>query len=203
MFYEGEDGHGLPFDPFKAIIAPRPIGWISTVDEKGRPNLSPYSFFSAMSTRPHMIGFSSEGMKHTPRNAIATGEFVFNLVTLPQIEAMNLSSAKLAEGDNEFDFAGLEMLPSRIVAAPRVGGSPVSFECRVVHSQELQDVQGRPVGHHFIVGQVMATHIHEDYIVDGRFDVVGAQTVARCGYRDYTVVSSLFELGRPVISAEK
>ncbi|MGE6742988.1 flavin reductase family protein [Allorhizobium pseudoryzae] len=197
MYYEGADGHGLPFDPFKAIIAPRPIGWISTVDEKGRPNLSPYSFFSAMSTRPHMIAFSSEGMKHTPRNAIATGEFVFNLVTLPQLEAMNLSSAKLADGESEFDFADLEMLQSKLVRAPRVAGSPVSIECRVVHSQELHDVDGKQTDQHFVVGQVMATHINDNFVVDGRFDIVRAQTVARCGYRDYSSVSSVLELKRP------
>jgi flavin reductase (DIM6/NTAB) family NADH-FMN oxidoreductase RutF len=197
MYYEGADGHELPFDPFKAIIAPRPIGWISTIDGKGRPNLSPYSFFFAMSTRPHMIGFSSEGMKHTPRNAIATGEFVFNLVTLSQVEAMNLSSAKLPDGESEFDFAGLEMLPSKTVAAPRVAGSPVSLECRVVQNQEIYDVEGKQTGQHFVVGQVMATHIDDQFIADGRFDIVKAQTVARCGYRDYSSVSSVFELKRP------
>lgn len=166
MYYKGADGHGLAFDPYKEIIAPRPIGWISTIDEKGSPNLSAY-VFSAMGTQPH-IAFSSEGMKRTLRDAIATGEFVFNLVTLPQLEAMNLSSARLAEGDSEFDFAGLEMLQSKLVKAPRVAGSPVSIECRVVHSQELHDIDGKLTGQHFVAGRVMATHIDDNFLVDGR-----------------------------------
>src|SRR5262245_52108109 len=121
-FYEPRHGHGLPHDPFKAIVAPRPIGWISTVDVDGRPNLAPYSFFNAFCESPPMVGFSSGGRKDSQRNAEATGEFVFNLATRRQAEAMNLTSAPLPVGVSEFDAAGLTALPSRLVRPPRVAG---------------------------------------------------------------------------------
>ncbi|MEX1056384.1 MAG: flavin reductase family protein [Natronospirillum sp.] len=132
MFYDQSDGHGLPYDPFKAILSPRPIGWISTIDEKGTPNLAPYSFFGAISSRPHMVMFSSEGLKDSPRNAQITGEFVFNLATLPLLNAMNSSSAKVAPEINEFDHAHLEMAPCRLISAPRVAASPAALECKVI-----------------------------------------------------------------------
>ena len=120
MFYEPRLGHGLLHDPFKAIIAPRPIGWISTVDAKGRTNLAPYSFFNAVHSRPPMLAFTSETMKHSAANAIASGEFVFNLCTRPLFDAMNISSGALADEESEFDAAGLTTAPSRIVSAPRL-----------------------------------------------------------------------------------
>src|SRR5688572_21119226 len=120
MFYVPAEGdHGLPHDPFKAIVAPRPIGWISSLDVEGRPNLAPYSFFNAIASNPHIIMFASTGRKHSLSNIEATGEFVCNLATWDFREAMNETSATLAEGDNEFDFAGLSPLPSRLVAPPR------------------------------------------------------------------------------------
>jgi flavin reductase (DIM6/NTAB) family NADH-FMN oxidoreductase RutF len=197
MFYEPKDGHGLPYDPFKAIIAPRPIGWISTVDKEGRPNLAPFSFFNAMASRPNMIGFTSEGLKHSPRNARDTGEFVFNLATLPLAKAMNSTSTELPDGVNEFEFAGLEMAPSRTVKPPRVAATPAALECRVVHFTEFPDIGGKPTDRFLVVGQVTGVHIDEAYIKDGRFDSVKAQILARCGYRDYAVVDELFEMLRP------
>lgn len=198
MFYDTPDGHGLPWDPFKAIVTPRPIGWISTVDAQGRANLAPYSFFNAMASRPNMIGFTSEGLKHSPRNARDSGEFVFNLATLPLMRAMNATSTDLDDGESEFDFAGLAMAESKIVRAPRVAASPAALECRVVHFTEFDDVDGRPTDRFLVVGQVVGVHIDEAFIEDGRFDAVRAQTIARCGYRDYALVSELFELLRPV-----
>jgi flavin reductase (DIM6/NTAB) family NADH-FMN oxidoreductase RutF len=197
LFYDTHNGHGLPWDPFKAIIAPRPIGWISTVDKNGRANLAPYSFFNAMASRPNMIGFTSEGLKHSPRNARDTGEFVFNLATLPLMEAMNKSSTELEDGVNEFDFAGLAMAPSTHVIAPRVAASPAALECKVVHFVEFDDIDGKATDRFLVVGQVVGVHIDENFISDGRFDAVKAQTIARCGYRDYALVSELFELLRP------
>jgi flavin reductase (DIM6/NTAB) family NADH-FMN oxidoreductase RutF len=197
MFYEPRLGHGLPHDPFKAIIAPRPIGWISTVDAAGRPNLAPYSFFNAVHSSPPLIAFSSESMKHSAANAIATGEFVFNLCTQPLFAAMNASSGALAEGASEFEAAGLEAVPGRVVKAPRVGASPAALECRVVHSMRFEDVEGRALEGWLVIGQVVGVHIDDAYIRDGRFDTAAAQPLARCGYRDYAVVTELFEALRP------
>ncbi|MBX9595775.1 MAG: flavin reductase family protein [Roseomonas sp.] len=197
MFYEPRLGHGLPHDPFKAIIAPRPIGWISTLDAQDRPNLAPYSFFNAVHGRPPMLAFTSESMKHSAANAIATGEFVFNLCTQPLFDAMNISSGALAEGESEFEAAGLETAPCRIVKAPRVAASPASMECRVAQSFRLQDAEGQPLEGWMIIGQVVGVHINEAYLRDGRFDTAAAQPLARCGYRDYAAVAEMFEALRP------
>jgi flavin reductase (DIM6/NTAB) family NADH-FMN oxidoreductase RutF len=197
MFYEPRSGHGLPHDPLKAIVAPRPIGWISTLDGNGRPNLAPYSYFNMIQTRPPMAFFGSDGQKHSAANAIATGEFVFNLATRGLFEAMNASSATLPEGENEFDHAGLEVAPCQLVKAPRVAASPASLECRVVQSIELHDVEGRATGGIIVIGQVVGVHIADGALHEGRFDMVAAGTIARCGYRDYTQVTALFSALRP------
>jgi flavin reductase (DIM6/NTAB) family NADH-FMN oxidoreductase RutF len=197
MFYRADEPHGLPFDPFKAIIAPRPIGWIGTLNADGVPNLGPYSFFAALSSRPHMIGFSSEGLKHSPRNARDQGEFTFSLATLPLADAMNASSANLADGVNEFTAAGLELGQSRVIDAPFVKGSPAALECRTVNFMELTDIDGRPTGRYFVIGQVVGVHIRDEFIVDGRFDTAKAQPIARGGYQDYATVESVWEMTRP------
>ena len=197
MFYEPRLGHGLPHDPFKAIVAPRPIGWISTVDRDGRPNLAPYSFFNAIHSNPPMLAFTSESMKHSAANAIATGEFVYNLSTHALFDAMNISSGDLPEGESEFGAAGLEMAPSAIVKAPRVAASPASLECKVTGAMQLRDIEGQLVKGWLIMGQVVGVHIADGFITNGRFDTVMAQSLARCGYRDYAVVTSMFEASRP------
>jgi flavin reductase (DIM6/NTAB) family NADH-FMN oxidoreductase RutF len=197
LFYAADEPHGLPFDPFKAIIAPRPIGWIGSCDAEGRPNLAPYSFFNAVGSRPNMIAFASEGLKDSARNVRDTGEFTFSLATLPLAEKMNLSSASLQEGENEFDFADLAMANSRLVRPPFVADSPAALECKVVHFIELQDLEGRPTEKFLTVGQVVATHIRDEFIRDGRFDAVKAQSIARCGYNDYATLDSQWELIRP------
>lgn len=197
MFYEPRLGHGLPHDPFKAIIAPRPVGWISTVDRDGRANLAPYSFFNAIHSNPPMVMFTSESMKHSAANAIATGEFVFNLCSRPLFDAMNISSGDLGAGESEFEAAGLERAPCRMVKAPRVAASPAALECRVVSSMQLRDVDGKALDGWIIMGQVVGVHIAADYLRNGRFDTAAAQPVARCGYRDYAAVTELFEALRP------
>jgi flavin reductase (DIM6/NTAB) family NADH-FMN oxidoreductase RutF len=197
MFYETARGHGLPHDPLKAIVAPRPIGWLSTLDRDGRPNLAPYSFFNMVQTRPAMVMFGSDGLKHSAANAIETGEFVFNLVTRELFDAMNATSGALGAGESEFAAAGLEPAPCRLVKPPRVAASPASLECKVVHSAELIDVDGKGTGGWFVIGQVVGVHIDERCLVDGAFDMVKARTVARCGYRDYTEVTALFSALRP------
>lgn len=197
MFYEPRLGHGLPHDPFKAIIAPRPIGWISSVDTAGRPNLAPYSFFNAVHGNPPMLAFTSESMKHSAGNAIATGEFTFNLCTHALFNAMNISSGALAEGESEFEAAGLETAPGRMVACPRVAASPAALECKVVNSMQFKDLDGKPLQGWLIIGQVIGVHIDDAYITAGRFDTARAQPLARCGYRDYATVTELFEALRP------
>jgi flavin reductase (DIM6/NTAB) family NADH-FMN oxidoreductase RutF len=198
MFYTEDEGYApLPFDPFKAIVAPRPIGWISTLDTRGRPNLAPYSFFNAVSSRPNMIGFSSTGYKDSARNVSDTGEFVFNLSTMHLLDQMNRTSAEVDAGVNEFDLAGLEMAPSRLVKPPRVAPAAAALECKVISCAELTDLNGRRTDSWWVVGQVVATHIDDRFIKDGRFDTAGARPLGRCGYRDYAVVEDVFELLRP------
>ena len=155
MFYQPKDGHGLPHSPFNAIVSPRPIGWISSLDQQGRPNLAPYSFFNAVHSSPPMLAFTSESMKHSAANAIATGEFVFNLCTRALFDAMNISSDTLPEGVSEFEAAGLATAPCRIVKAPRVAAAPAALECKVTHSMQLQDMNGAPLKGWIIIGQVV------------------------------------------------
>ncbi len=202
MQYLDADGHGLGFDPFKAIVAPRPIGWISTVDGEGRPNLAPYSFFNALASKPNMIAFSSEGLKHSMKNARATGEFVFNLATRKLVDAMNQSSFTYADGINEFEESGLTMTPSIAVKPPRVAEAAAALECRVVHQLDFVDLDGQPTDAFLVIGQVVATYIDDAFLKNGRFDAVAAGTIARCGYRDYAQVTDMFELLRPTDGGE-
>jgi len=201
MFYEPRLGHGLPHDPFKAIVAPRPVGWISTLNASGRANLAPYSFFNAVHSSPPMVMFTSESMKHSASNAIASGEFVFNLCGMALFDAMNISSGDYPEGASEFEAARLEMAPSVVVRAPRVAAAPAALECKVVSSSQLHDVEGTAVPGWIIIGQVVGVHIAEAFLRDGRFDTAAAQPVARCGYRDYAVVKEMFEALRPTDAA--
>jgi flavin reductase (DIM6/NTAB) family NADH-FMN oxidoreductase RutF len=193
VFYtpENRDRDLLPHDPFKAFVAPRPIGWMSTVGPGGEVNLAPYSYFNAVSDNPPTVMFSSDGPKDSATFAQATDEFVWNMVTYDLREAMNQTSAALPRGENEFAFAGLEMAPSRLVAPPRVAASPVAFECKVVHRVQLP----RNI---VTFGEVVGVHVDERHIVDGRFDTAGVRPIARCGDRgDYTTVTELFEMIRP------
>jgi flavin reductase (DIM6/NTAB) family NADH-FMN oxidoreductase RutF len=199
IFYEprSRDRQILPHDPFKALVAPRPIGWISTLGPGGETNLAPYSFFNAVGTDPPMLAFSSTGMKDSATFAIERGEFVWNLVTWDLREQMSDTSASLERGDCEFLYSGLEMAPSRLVKAPRVAASPCSMECKVVQASELQDLDGRGVDQYLIIGQVVGIHLDESAIVDGVVDTAQLRSIARCGgLTDYAVVDSLFELPR-------
>jgi flavin reductase (DIM6/NTAB) family NADH-FMN oxidoreductase RutF len=200
LFYEPDrrDRAILPHDPFKAFIAPRPIGWVSTVGPEGELNLAPYSFFNAVCDSPPMLAFSSDGPKDSATFAGSRGEFVWNMPTWELREAMNQTSASVPRGTDEFALAGLATAPSRLVAPPRVAAAPCALECRVVHELELHDVDGRPVDQHLVVGQVVGVHVDERFIVDGVVDLVAMRPIARCGYRgDYTVLESLFEMRRP------
>ncbi len=194
MFYRADETHDLPYDPFKAIIAPRPIGWIGTLNADNVPNLAPYSFFNAVSSRPNMITFASEGLKHSARNAHETGEFSFSVATLPLAQAMRASAEKLEDGASEFNAAGLAQGQSRVIAAPFVKISPAAFECKVVHFMELNDIDGKLTDRFLTVGQVVAVHIRDEFIVDGRFDTAKAQTIARAGYGGYSTVEDVWKL---------
>lgn len=198
--YDPQAGHGLPHDPLKAIIAPRPIGWIASCDAGGQRNLAPYSFFNMVSSAPPILMFSSEGRKHTVTNIAQTGAFVFNLATRPLAKAMNISSGNFAKGIDEFDQAGLEALGSDRVDIPRVATAAAAMECRLIEIKHLHDMDGNPIDNHMVLGQVVRVHINKAYLIDGMFDITRAQTIARCGYRgDYVETTQTFDMRRPVI----
>ena len=199
-FYEPRNGHGLRHDPFNAIIAPRPIGWISTCSEDGKPNLAPYSFFNAFNYTPPLIGFSSLGEKDSLRNARATGEFVWNLVSHPLAEAMNQSCAPVPYGVNEFELAGLETAPSRLVRPPRVAASLVAMECKVTQIIQLQSHAGTALSTWLTMGEVVAVHIDDSLIEDGIYHTAKGQPVMRAGGPgDYFTLdpNHLFRMTRP------
>jgi len=198
MFYEtASNQHGLAHDPLKAIVAPRPIGWISAVSQTGQINLSPYSFFNMLNTRPALLCFSSEGMKDAMSFVAESGEFVCNLATYDLRDAMNASSAPLPRGESEFIHAGLEMAESRLVKAPRVKAAAAALECKLVGIQQLKTYDGQELETFMVIGQVIGVHIDERCIRDGRFDMTLARTIARCGYADYAVVDEVFSIIRP------
>lgn len=199
-FYEPRLGHGLPHDPFNAIVGPRPIGWISTQSKSGIVNLAPYSFFNAFNYVPPIVAFSSINYKDTVRNAEETGEFCWNLVTMPLAEAMNQTCAAVEPDVNEFELAGLTQAASRLVTPPRVGESPVSFECKVTKVMQLETASGDIVPTWMVLGEVVAVHIDASLLKDGVYDTAGAGHVMRGGGpADYFTVgpAQLFKMRRP------
>ena len=199
-FYEPKNGHGLPHDPFNAIVGPRPIGWMSTRSAAGLLNLAPYSFFNAFNYTPPIVGFSSIGYKDTVRNVQETGEFAWNLTTRALATAMNQSCASVPPDVNEFELAGLTPAASRLIAAPRVLQSPVSFECRSTQIVQLQGADGAQVPTWLILGEVVAVHIDSALLKDGVYDTAAAGHVLRGGGAgDYFTVGpeQLFRMTRP------
>lgn len=199
LFYEplARDKSLLPHDPFKALIAPRPIGWVSSVNAAGAINLAPYSFFNAFSDRPPVIGFSSSGFKDSVTFISETREFVWNMPTFNLREAMNQTAAPLPMGQNEFEFAGLEMAPSKLVKPPRVKASPAALECAVTDIRQLKDRHGGGIPYWLVLGEVVGVHIDEAFIKDGLVDMAAMQPIARCGYADYVVADKVFPMKRP------
>ena len=198
MFYEtARDNHGLPFNPLKAIIAPRPIGWITTMSSQGEINLAPYSYFNGFSTRPPIVGFSSEGRKDSVSFVEQTREFVCSLATYELREQMNITSGPAARGINEMELAGLEPAPSRLVKPPRVAASPCALECKLLQVVALNDLSGASADSYLVLGQVVGVHIDDRFIKNGMLDTAAMQPIARCGYHDYAVVESVFSLVRP------
>jgi flavin reductase (DIM6/NTAB) family NADH-FMN oxidoreductase RutF len=200
IFYEPDrrDRELLAHDPFKALVAPRPIGWVSTMSAEGDVNLAPYSFFNAIAEGPPMLAFSSRGAKDSATFAGEISEFVWNLVSYELREEMNETSAPLARGDSEFARAGLEMAPSRLVTPPRVASARCAMECQVVHQLELRDLEGRRIDQHLVIGQVIGVHLDEKAIADGSVDTARLRPVARLGGpADYAVVDEIFKMSRP------
>lgn len=179
--YQPRAGHGLPHDPFNAIVAPRPIGWISSLSAAGVPNLAPYSFFNSFNYQPPIIGFASLGKKDSVRNILETKEFVWNLVTRPLAEAANESSASVAQDVDEFMLAGVTPVKGDLVQAPMVAESPVNFECRLTQHLQLQNADGTPLDSWLILGEVVAVHIDDALLESGIYQTSKAQPVLRAG----------------------
>ncbi|RHZ94141.1 flavin reductase family protein [Cereibacter sphaeroides] len=191
MFYRPEDGHGLPHNPFNAIVSPRPIGWISTRGPEG-DNLAPYSFFNAVAYVPPQVMFASTGAKDSLAALRASGVFCVNIVEEAALARMNATSAAVPRGTDEFLAADVPKDECRTIPCPRVADAPASLECRVTQVVELL---GRD--NFLILGEVTGVHLRDDCLRDGRFDVTAFRPMARLGYRDYAVVREVIELSRP------
>jgi flavin reductase (DIM6/NTAB) family NADH-FMN oxidoreductase RutF len=201
MFYQPDkDDHGLPFNPYKSIVIPRPVGWISTVSREGIVNLAPYSQFNNLGYDPPYVMFSANSYpdsgrrKDSVKNATDTGEFVVNMATYELREAVNITSRFLAPEIDEAALAGLDMTPSRLVKPPRVAASPVQLECKFHCSLALPGTVFDQV-HHVVIGRVVGVHIRDEMITEeGRLDVLKMRPLARLGYHDYTTVESVFTM---------
>jgi flavin reductase (DIM6/NTAB) family NADH-FMN oxidoreductase RutF len=206
MFYRPKDGHGLPHDPYKAIIAPRPIGWISSVDTQGRANLAPYSFFNGCGDHPALVMFAQSGrkdrdslLKDSIANIRATGEFAHSVVSTDLTQAMNASTGSYPAGVDEFEKAGIPKGSGREIAAPHVAEAPAVLECKLVRI--LDDL---PSWHDdrqnvVIIGEVVGVHIREEFLIDGMLDVTLYNPIARMGYMDYTTVDRKWSMKRPEV----
>ncbi|MBE9477584.1 MAG: flavin reductase family protein [Proteobacteria bacterium] len=199
MFYRPNiDDHGLPHNPFKAIVSPRPIGWISTLNSDGIANLAPYSFFNGIQDEPPMVMFSVTGNKAEiaePKDSLLniqdTGEFCVNIVSDALKHAMNITSEHFAHGVDEFEKADLEKGAPQVINAPFVAASPVAMECR------LHKIIALPGNGHMVLGEVVCIHIRDEHLKNGLLDVTSYIPMARLGYRDYTAVHDVFSLNRP------
>lgn len=199
MFYRPEDGHGLPHNPFSAIVSPRPIGWISSRSAAGHDNIAPYSFFNAVAYEPPQVMFAStgvkpdrDGSKDSVANIRETGVFAVNIVSLDTASEMSATSAPLPEAGDEFTHAGLAKSPCRQIPCARVTDAPAVLECRLTQVLELPGAANLAV-----FGEVVGVHLRDDCVVDGIFDVTRFTPLARMGYRDYAAVRDLFEMPRP------
>ena len=199
MFYRPEEGHGLPHNPFNAIVTPRPIGWISTRGTDGRENLAPYSFFNAVAYTPPQVMFAStgqkpdrEGTKDSVSNIRESGVFCVNIVSHALKDAMNTTSGNYPAGEDEFDRAALMRVDCETIPCSRVADAPAALECQLVDVVKL-----RGAANFLVLGEVVGVHMRDDCLRDGRFDVLAFEPLARLGYRDYARVTELFSLKRP------
>lgn len=203
MFYRTDEPHGLPHNPFNALVVPRPIGWISSLDPHGRANLAPYSFFNAVAYSPPQVVFAATGPhraggdKDSVYNIERTGEFVCNLVTVDLAERMNLTSVDAPRDSDEFEVAGLTKAPSTLVKPPRVAESPAHLECTLVRIVELLTDDAVKAPNRLVIGKVVGIHIDDAVLTDGRVDLALSRPLARLGYMDYAPVLDIFEMTRP------
>lgn len=206
MHYDTKQNqHGMQHDPFKAVVVPRPIGWISSLSPEGVLNLAPYSFFNAVSDNPPMVVFSSGGRKDSLRNIEASGEFTCSIATDALRTAMNMSSAAVGPEVDEFQLAGLSPAASQFVKAPRVAESPVALECKLWKMLTLPPPEGKSEALWTVVfGEVVGVYIDDRYLRDGRIDVAAMRPIARLGYMDYAVIGeeNIFALNRPTVSPD-
>lgn len=199
MFYEtSTNAHGLKHDPFKALAVPRPIGWISSLSKHGVCNLAPYSFFNAVSEKPHYVVFGSAGRKDSLLNIEETGEFVCSMATYDLRNNMNMTSASVPRGVDEFPLGELTAAASTLVKPPRVKESPAAFECVYWKTIDLPNPAGDPT-YHLVIGRVVGVYIDERFIKNGLVDTGAMRPIARMGYMEYSVVTpeSIFSINRP------
>lgn len=198
MFYETrQNAHGLPHDPFKAIVSPRPIGWIGTRGLDGSVNLAPYSFFNAISDHPKMVMFASSGRKDTLRNVEETKVFTTSMVGRELANQVNLTSADSPYGESEFGFSGLTVAEARLINAPFVAEAHAALECKVTDIFQPRSLEGEPSGSFVVIGQVVGIHIDDAALVDGRLDMATVAPLARLGYMDYADGGNTFQMRRP------
>ena len=199
IFFEPEsrDRKLFPWDPFKGVVVPRPIGWVSSMNKAGQVNLAPYSFFNGVLSRPRIVSFCSESEKDAAAFAIESGEFAWSMATWDLRDRMNATSEGLPRGESEFESAGLATAPCKLIRAPRVAASPAAMECKVTQVLRVKDADGRETGGLVVYGQVIGMHIDERFMKNGRFDLAAVKPIARCGYDEYTVVERVFQMTRP------
>jgi len=197
MFYRYDDGHGLPHDPLKAIVAPRPIGWISSRSKGGQINLAPFSFFNMINTKPCLIMFSSEGYKDSVAFVEETGEFAANLVSSNLAVAMNATSVNAPRGVSEFEYSGLTPADCTLIAAPRVAEAYATLECVVTEIRQPKDRHGNPVTAIMVIGEVVGVHISDNILTGGLVDIAKSQPVSRLGYMDFATTSETYQMFRP------
>ncbi len=197
MFYDARTKAPLKHDPVKALVAPRPIGWISTLSREGVANLAPYSFFNLVASGPSIVAFSSAGRKDSQTNAEQTGEFVCNIASFDQREAVNSSAATLPPEVDEFALTGLGTLPSQLIKPPRVKGAPAHLECVYLQTVPLFSKDGVRNGFDLVLGEVVGVHIDDQFVKEGLVDTAAMRLIARLGYLDYSVTDEVFALKRP------
>jgi flavin reductase (DIM6/NTAB) family NADH-FMN oxidoreductase RutF len=198
MYYETDaNNHGLPYDPLKALVAPRPIGWISSLSKDGSPNLAPYSFFNMLAASPAIVGFSSGMKKDTQTNIEETGEFVYNFASVDRVDAVNISSSHVPGDVNEFELAGVTAVESKRVKPPRVAEAHAHFECEYIKTVELPFTPGKEIPWSLVLGRVVAVHINDKFIKDGLVDTLAMEPLTRMGYMDYGVLGGKITKARP------
>ena len=201
MFYEPKKGHPFKIDPYKALVFPRPIGWISSLSKKGIPNLAPYSYFNAVADEPPQVMFCSNGdsayggYKDSLANILSTKEFVVNFATANTRNAMNISSSNYKPNEDEFVAAKLKKRKSKLVKPPSVNDSPVNLECKLLKTLKLKTNTKKTST--MVIGEIIGIYINNKFIKNGRIDSVSMRYVSRMGYSEYTTVSSKFNLRRP------